>query len=105
MSSVDDTTAYQYRNWAIVPFITILNFWRCSMNHKLKPAFAAGIALGTGLLGMLCTPAFADDELSKLMQDDNQWAHPRKDYSNTGYSRLAQINKGNVKNLKLAWTF
>jgi len=75
------------------------------MNHQFKRTFGASLALSAGLLGILNTPAFADDELTKLMQDDNQWAHPRKDYSNTGYSRLAQVNKGNVKNLKLAWTF
>ncbi|MFA6179756.1 MAG: PQQ-binding-like beta-propeller repeat protein, partial [Candidatus Methylopumilus sp.] len=75
------------------------------MNHQFKLALGASIALGAGLLGMLSTPVFAADELTKLMQDDNQWAHPRKDYANTGYSRLAQINKSNVKNVKLAWTF
>jgi PQQ-dependent dehydrogenase (methanol/ethanol family) len=63
------------------------------------------LALGASLLGMACMPALADDALLKLMQDDSQWAHPRKDYSNTGYSRLNQINQGNIKNLKLSWTF
>ena len=63
------------------------------------------LAISTAILGMLNLPALADDELAKLTKDDNQWAHPRKDYANTGYSRLSQINKGNVKNLKLAWTF
>ncbi len=63
------------------------------------------LAISTAFLGMLSLPALADDELAKLMKDDNQWAHPRKDYANTGYSRLSQINKGNVKNLKMAWTF
>ncbi|OZA09205.1 MAG: PQQ-dependent dehydrogenase, methanol/ethanol family, partial [Methylotenera sp. 17-45-7] len=75
------------------------------MNHKFKRKFSVALALSAGLLSALSTTAFAADELSKLMQDDNQWAHPRKDYSNTGYSKLSQINKGNVKNLKLAWTF
>ncbi|HEY9210940.1 MAG TPA: PQQ-binding-like beta-propeller repeat protein, partial [Methylotenera sp.] len=73
------------------------------MSHQFKRKFS--LALGAGLLTALTTTAFAADELSKLMQDDNQWAAPRKDYSNTGYSKLAQVNKGNVKNLKLAWSF
>jgi len=63
------------------------------------------MAFATGLLGALSFSAMADDELTKLMKDDNQWAHPRKDFSNTGYSALSQINKSNVKNVKLAWTF
>jgi PQQ-dependent dehydrogenase (methanol/ethanol family) len=63
------------------------------------------LALGTTMLGLFSLPASASDELAKLMQDDTQWAHPRKDFANTGYSRLNQINQSNVKSLKLAWTF
>ena len=32
------------------------------------------------------------------------WAHPRGQHDNQAYSKLTQINKGNVKNLKAAWT-
>ncbi|MCB5184749.1 methanol/ethanol family PQQ-dependent dehydrogenase [Methylobacillus gramineus] len=53
----------------------------------------------------MVSQAWADEELNKLIKDDSQWAHPRKDFANTGYSALAQINKGNVKNLKYSWTF
>ncbi|HEY0267832.1 MAG TPA: PQQ-dependent dehydrogenase, methanol/ethanol family, partial [Methyloradius sp.] len=67
--------------------------------HQLK------LAVGAGLFSLICNSAFAEDDLSKLMQDDNQWASQRKDYANTGYSRLSQINKGNVGHLKQAWTF
>lgn len=63
------------------------------------------LAISTGMLGLFSMTAMASDELQALMKDDNQWAHPRKDYSNSGYSRLSQINKSNIKNLKLAWTF
>src|SRR5438128_162091 len=38
-------------------------------------------------------------------QDDGQWTMPPKDYANTRYSTLNQINAQNVKNLKVAWTF
>ncbi|MFL9710673.1 methanol/ethanol family PQQ-dependent dehydrogenase [Methylobacillus sp. Pita1] len=62
------------------------------------------MAVGAGLLGLAAIPALATD-LENLMKDDGQWAHPRKDYANTGYSGLSQINKSNVKNLKYAWTF
>lgn len=63
------------------------------------------LALGTALFSLFGTPAFAGDDLAKIMSDDSQWAAPRKDYANTGYSRLNQINQSNVKGLKLAWTF
>ncbi|WP_407659204.1 methanol/ethanol family PQQ-dependent dehydrogenase [Methylobacillus arboreus] len=63
------------------------------------------LALSAGMLGLMAMPALASQDLEKLMKDDGQWAHPRKDYSNTGYSALSQINKSNVKNLKYAWTF
>jgi PQQ-dependent dehydrogenase (methanol/ethanol family) len=75
------------------------------MNHPFRPSLGAKLILAAGMLGMLSTAAIAATELEELMQDDNQWAHPRKDYANTGYSKLAQINKGNVKNLKSSWTF
>ena len=41
----------------------------------------------------------------KLAPDDGQWIRPAKDYASTRYSTLDQINTGNVKNLKLAFTF
>src|SRR5205823_4979791 len=41
----------------------------------------------------------------KLEADDGQWIRPAKDYASTRYSTLNQINNGNVKDLKLAFTF
>lgn len=38
-------------------------------------------------------------------QDDGQWTMAAKNYANTRYSSLDQINASNVKNLKPAWTF
>jgi len=37
--------------------------------------------------------------------DDGQWTMPAKNYASTRFSTLAEINTGNVKNLKLAWSF
>jgi PQQ-dependent dehydrogenase (methanol/ethanol family) len=37
--------------------------------------------------------------------DDGQWPMAAKDYANTRYSALDQINPGNVKQLKVAFTF
>jgi lanthanide-dependent methanol dehydrogenase len=44
-------------------------------------------------------------DLQALMQDDKQWPTAAKNYANTRFSGLDQINPGNVKQLKLAWTF
>src|SRR5438309_5112243 len=37
--------------------------------------------------------------------DDGQWIMAAKNYASTRYSTLTEINTGNVKSLKLAWTF
>ncbi len=37
--------------------------------------------------------------------EDGQWTMPAKDYASTRYSGLDQVTVGNVKDLKLAWTF
>jgi PQQ-dependent dehydrogenase (methanol/ethanol family) len=50
-------------------------------------------------------PLLGNDELMKMQSDDGQWVMARKNYAATGYSTLDQINSGNVKNLKVAWSF
>jgi PQQ-dependent dehydrogenase (methanol/ethanol family) len=37
--------------------------------------------------------------------EDGQWTMPAKNYQGTRYSGLDQINPGNAKDLKVAWTF
>ncbi len=54
---------------------------------------------------MVTAPALANDDLMKLIDDPNQWVIQTGDYANTRYSKLDQINKDNVKNLQVAWTF
>lgn len=49
--------------------------------------------------------AYAAADLDRAMANPNNWAYPRGQYNNQGYSELNQINTSNVKNLKLAWTF
>lgn len=39
------------------------------------------------------------------VEEDGQWLMPAKNYSSTRFSGLDQINAGNVKDLKVAWTF
>jgi len=44
-------------------------------------------------------------DLVQLQGEDGQWIMPAKNYASTRFSGLNQINAGNVKNLKVAWTF
>ncbi len=60
-------------------------------------------ALMVGLTGAM--PALANDEVQRLIQDPNQWAIQTGDYANTRFSKLDQINAGNVGKLQAAWTF
>jgi PQQ-dependent dehydrogenase (methanol/ethanol family) len=49
-------------------------------------------------------PVLAQDNAS-LQKDDRQWVLPSKDYAQTRYSRLNQINTANAGKLQVAWTF
>jgi PQQ-dependent dehydrogenase (methanol/ethanol family) len=49
--------------------------------------------------------ALADDALQQAAKNNNNWAMQAGNNSNQRYSPLSQINKGNVKNLQVAWTF
>ena len=73
--------------------------------NKSHYSFQLKCLLALSLSSLTISTAIAQDNLQKLMQDDAQWVHPRKDYANTGYSRLNQIKPSNIKELKLAWTF
>ena len=48
--------------------------------------------------------ALAQDNAS-LQTDDRQWALAAKDYSQTRFSKLNQINATNAGRLQVAWTF
>ncbi len=49
--------------------------------------------------------AFANADVAKLTGDPKNWAMQAGDFYNQRYSKLTQINKDNVKNMKVAWTF
>ncbi len=49
--------------------------------------------------------ASANADLQKMMDDPNQWVIQTGDYSNQRYSELSQINKDNVGDLRVAWSF
>jgi lanthanide-dependent methanol dehydrogenase len=63
-------------------------------------SFASALMAVAGI-----SPALANDQLQKLIQDPNQWVIQTGDYANTRYSKLDQINAGNVDKLQVAWTF
>ena len=42
---------------------------------------------------------------SSAPPDDGQWLMPARDYANTRFSSLDQINTGNASQLRLKWTF
>jgi glucose dehydrogenase len=63
------------------------------------------IKMALGLALALPAVAFAAADQEAAMKDANNWAHPRGQHNNQGYSALSQINKANAKNLKAAWTF
>jgi len=77
---------------------------------RVAPAVSA-LAL-TLLLGTAIAPAPAragdvtQERLLKAPEAEPQnWLHHHESYSGQRFSRLDQINAGNVKNLKVAWTF
>ena len=64
-------------------------------------------ALASASLVMIAfaMPAIANDDVRQQSAKPEQWVLPTGDYANQRYSKLGQINRGNVKNLKVAWTF
>src|SRR5690242_20766194 len=51
------------------------------------------------------TPAMANDDVMQQSAKPEQWVLQTGNYTNQRYSKLDQINRDNVKNLKVAWTF
>jgi PQQ-dependent dehydrogenase (methanol/ethanol family) len=67
------------------------------MKMKTLPLWVAALAIpGTAL---------ANADVAKLIKDPKNWAMQAGNFENQRYSTLNQINKKNVKDLKVAWTF
>ncbi|SIS49635.1 methanol/ethanol family PQQ-dependent dehydrogenase [Paracoccus saliphilus] len=49
--------------------------------------------------------AYANESVTTEAGDTGQWAIQTGDYANTRYSELDQINKDNVGDMRVAWTF
>lgn len=67
-------------------------------------ALFGGVAAVALLVGV-APGASANDQLLVMQNNPAEWVMPGGNYSNTRFSSLAQINKGNVGDLKVAWTF
>jgi len=48
--------------------------------------------------------AYANQRLAELSKSNENWVLPGKSYNADNYSPMDQINTGNVKNLRTAWT-
>ena len=65
---------------------------------KSVSLLALGLAVGL-------SPAYANEDVFKHIANPAEQVLQTVDYANTRYSKLDQINAGNVKNLQVAWTF
>ena len=63
----------------------------------------SGVALAAAL--MIPVSASANDELLVMQENSSWYVMPTMDYANTRYSKLSQINRDNVGDLQVAWTF
>ena len=63
----------------------------------------SGVVLASALLASAA--ASASDELLKMQENADDWVMPTGNYANQRYSTLDQINKDNVGDLNVAWTF
>ena len=70
----------------------------------MRKAWLLGSAAAVGMVG-LAASASANEELQQLSQDPANWVMQLGDYAGTRYSELEQINKENVGDLQVAWTF
>lgn len=90
----------------------VVNHWKFGQQ---VPVSIAGIVLAIAIVGCkhqaqdVQAPASTGGGIhpysAPLEADDGQWVRATKDYANTRYSTLDQINTGNVASLKVAWSF
>ena len=63
------------------------------------------LSISLGLAAAVSGSAIANQELAQLSADPKNWAMQAGNMENHRYSPLKEINKDNVKNLRVAWTF
>jgi lanthanide-dependent methanol dehydrogenase len=77
---------------------------------ELLPTFHRPRSRACGFLLVLASltcasAALAESSLAALSSDARNWPMAPRDYANTRFSALDQINTGNAAQLKLAWSF
>ncbi|MGY1487874.1 methanol/ethanol family PQQ-dependent dehydrogenase [Methylobacillus pratensis] len=92
-----------YRDFFLYPGLLLICFLTASCSQDSAPSDPVAptpeVTQENGLHNKSTSPAWLDSE------EDGQWTMPAKNYASTRYSGLEQINRDNVKDLKLAWTF
>ena len=63
------------------------------------------LLLGISAAALLAGAAHANDSVLTATKNPNDWVLQTGDYANLRYSKLNQINRGNVGDLQVAWTF
>ena len=71
-------------------------------NTSRKFLLLAGVVLSSA---MAVGSARADDELTKMSANPNDWVIPARSFDSQRFSPLDQINASNVGKLQVAWTF
>ncbi|WP_163270304.1 methanol/ethanol family PQQ-dependent dehydrogenase [Chelativorans alearense] len=70
--------------------------------HGFKLLAASSLV---AVIGLAPSHGFANDELVEMQKNPKNWVMPLGNYAGTRYSELDQINKDNVGDLQVAWTF
>jgi len=70
-----------------------------------KSAACVAAILAAVLIDRFAVASTAQTDLGALFRDDKNWVMAAKNYDNTRFSNLNQINAGNVSKLQVAWTF
>ena len=63
------------------------------------------LLISLGLAAAASGSASANQDVAQLIANPANWAMQAGDFSNQRYSKLSQINAGNVKKLQVAWMF
>ncbi len=71
-------------------------------DFRARRVIETGLAVALVVTGV---PHVKAQDLQSMMQDDRQWVMPAKNYANTRFSGLRQINTSNVGQLRVAWSF
>lgn len=74
------------------------------MSRRIKKPDLAAIA-GITVLSLAASAAFANEDLVRLSQSDENWVMQCKDYPGTHYSKMTDVNADNVARLRPTWSF